>query len=371
MFSKQVYILLTVILIISCTNKNEKSLDPSIQDLKLKSFLPESRFKTPKAKIMKAKFPVIDAHSHEYGQNPKEIEERIQLMHKWGVEKTILLTYATGARWDSVYALYSKYSEHFELWCGLDYTNYDKPGYGAAAVAELERCVEMGAKGVGELGDKGWGLYYSTNKIKKDNNSGTNMHIDDPRLAPLLNKCAELNLPINIHIADPIWMYDKIDSTNDGLMNAAKYRIDKIKLKIVPHNQQLVFLENALEKYPKVTFIVCHLANHTYDLDRVGELLDKHPNLFTDISGRFSEMAAVPKYSARFLEKYQDRILFGTDLGVDDQMFDAAFRVLESNDEHWYDIDRYNYHWPLYGLGLKDEILKKIYKQNKLRILGI
>lgn len=369
MFKKSIYILLAAFVLTSCTNKNENSSNNSIQELKLKNFVPESRFNTPKAEITKAKFPVIDAHSHEYAQTADEIKTRTELMDKWGVEKTILLTYATGARWDSVNSLYSKYPKHYELWCGFDYTDYDKPGYGPAAVAELERCVEMGAKGVGELGDKGWGLYYSTNKINKSNRSGTTMHIDDPRLVPLLNKCAELDLPINIHIADPIWMYEKIDSTNDGLMNAAKYRIDKTDKKVIPHNEQIIHLENALKKYPDITFIACHLANYTYNLDRVGELLEKYSNLFTDVSGRFSEMAAVPKYSAKFLEKYQDRILFGTDLGVDDMMFDAAFRVLESNDEHWYDIDRYNYHWPLYGLGLEDEVLKKIYKQNAQRIL--
>lgn len=144
MFIKFVYILLAATFIISCTNMNEKS--SSIQDLKLKNFIPQSRFKTPRDEITKAKFPLIDAHSHEYGQTPDEIKKRTELMDKWGVEKTILLTYATGARWDSVHALYSKYLEHFELWCGFDYTDYEKPGYGAAAVAELELCVKWALK---------------------------------------------------------------------------------------------------------------------------------------------------------------------------------------------------------------------------------
>jgi len=289
-------------------------------------------------------------------------------MDKWGVGKTILLTHFTGALWDSIYNLYSKYPDHFELWSGFDYTDYDKPGYGPAAVAELERCVKMGAKGVGELGDKGWGLYYSSSTT--DNvHPGTDMHIDDPRLKLLLDKCAELNLPINIHIADPIWMYEKIDSTNDGLMNAVLYRMDTREKDVLPHEEQMPHLINAIEQHPDIFFIACHLANHSYDLDKVGKWLDKFPNFYVDLSGRFSEMAAVPRYAAKFLEKYQDRVLFGTDLGVDDMMFDAAFRVLESTDEHWYDIDRYEYHWPLYGLGLDDEVLKKIYKENAARIL--
>ena len=151
-------------------------------------------------------------------------------------------------------------------------------------------------------------------------------------------------------------------------MNAVLYRMDTRKKKVLPHNEQIVHLENAIKKHPDITFIACHLANYSYNLNRTAELLDTYPNLYVDISGRFSEMAAVPRYAAKFLKKYQDRVLFGTDLGVDDMMFDAAFRVLESTDEHWYDIDRYDYHWPLYGLGLSDKVLKKIYKENAVRI---
>ena len=124
-------------------------------------------------------------------------------------------------------AFYSKYGNRFEVWCGFDYTGYDKPGYGPAAVKELERCFKLGAKGVGEEGDKGMGMEFN------DPVKAWGMHFDDPRMKPLFAKCAELGMPISIHVADPIWMYEKMDSTNDGLMNAQTWRIDLTKPGII------------------------------------------------------------------------------------------------------------------------------------------
>jgi len=185
---------------------------------------------------------------------------------------------------------------------------------------------------------------------------------------PLLEKCAELGMPINIHVAEPIWMYEKMDSTNDGLMNAYEWRLDN-QPNIVDHAGMIDILERAVKRHPKSTFITCHFANCSYDLNILGSLFDKYPNLYADMGARFAETAPIPRFVSQFFEKYQDRLLYGTDMGFDKEMYQITFRILESADEHFYEIDQFGYHWPLNGFALSDQILRKIYRENALRIL--
>lgn len=334
-----------------------------VDNLLLKNYRPVSLYKIPIIKIEKAAFPVIDVHSHDYAKTDEEIEEWVKNMDACGIEKTIILSYSIGARFDSIVNKYAKYGNRFEIWCGFDYTGYDKPGFGPDAVEELERCYKMGARGVGELGDKGLGETYSKPVPAKG------MHIDDPRMKPLFEKCAELRMPVNIHIADPIWMYEKMDSTNDGLMNAEKWKINLSAPGLIGFDALVQTLENVVKGNPKTTFIACHFANLNHDMAKLGELLDKYPNLYADISARYAESATIPRYMNGFFEKYQDRLLYGTDMGFELSMYRITFRVLETNDEHFYEHDSFSYHWAMNGFGLSKGILKKVYYDNAKRIL--
>ncbi|MBK7229304.1 MAG: amidohydrolase family protein [Ignavibacteriales bacterium] len=329
--------------------------------LLLKNFRPKNIYNVPVTKIVKAKYPIIDIHSHAYANNKEELELWVKNMDEAGIIKTILLTYAHGSEFDSLINFYSKYPDRFELWCGFDFTGYDKPGYGPAAVRELERCFNKGAKGVGELGDKGKGLVYG-------NPPAYGMHIDNERMNLLLDKCAELGMPINIHVGEPQWFYDKMDSTNDGLMNAYTWRLDNQE-NILNLDDVLKTLENAVKNHPKTIFVACHLANQNTDLVKLGRLLDLYPNLYADISARYAENAPVPRYTSAFFEKYQDRLLYGTDMGFEKSMYETTFRILESNDEHFYNIELFGYHWPLYGFGLNDKVLEKLYSINAKKVL--
>ena len=186
-----------------------------VNNLRLRDFRPVSIYKIPKTNIERSKFPIVDFHSHDYPKSDVEVDRWVQTMDKIGIAKTMILSYSTGARFDSVVNKYARYKDKFEIWCGFDYTGYDKPGWAQHAIVELERCYKKGARGVGELGDKGLGELYSRPV------PGYGMHIDDARMKPLLQKCAELRMPVSIHVAEDAWMYEKADSTNDGLMNSA------------------------------------------------------------------------------------------------------------------------------------------------------
>lgn len=333
-------------------------------NLLLKNYRPVSIYKTPTANISKAAFPIIDLHSHDYAATQQEIDEWVKTMDKLNVEKTMILTYSTGKGFDSVVEKYSRYPKRFEIWCGFDYTGYGNEGWQKHAVEELERCYKKGAKGVGELGDKGEGEIYSKPT------PGYGLHIDDPQMKPLLEKCAELHMPVSIHVAEDQWMYETPDSTNDGLMNAGTWHVDMNKPNKLGHDALVKSLENAVRDNPETIFIACHLANTCSNLQQLGELLDKYPNLYADIAARYAEISPVPRYTAAFIIKYQDRLVYGTDMGFDEKMYKTTFRILESADEHFYEKDMFNYHWALYGLNLPEEVLEKLYRKNAERIMN-
>lgn len=328
----------------------------------LKNYRPESIYKIPVTKVEKARYPAIDMHSHPYAENDEEIQRWLKVMDRCGIQTTCILTYSTGARFDSLYKLYSKYGNRFAVWCGFDYTGYNEPGWSEKAVKELIRCHQVGAKGVGELGDKGLGELYS------HPTPGVGMHIDDPRMKPLLQKCGELKMPVSIHVAEPMWMYEPMDSTNDGLMNAYTWKVDQTKPGLLSHQQLVATLENAVRENPKTIFIACHFANCEYDLSILGDLFKKYKNLYADIAARYAEVAPIPRYMLSFFTEYQDRLVYGTDMGFDPSMYEMTFRILETNDEHFYEIERTGYHWPLHGIGLPDAVLEKLYRKNAIRI---
>jgi predicted TIM-barrel fold metal-dependent hydrolase len=348
--------------LLGCANTHIQTPPPSppadqgVEGLLLKDYRPVSIYKTQRTNIEKARYPVIDMHSHPYALSNGGIDQAIKNMDAVGISKTIILTKSYGAEFDSIYAAYAPYGDRFEIWCGFDYSGYNDPGFGPAAVAELERCFKVGARGVGELGDKGMGLVYCKP-------AAVGMHLDDPRMDPLLKKCGELGMPINIHVAEPIWMYEPMDASNDGLMNAYSWRLDN-KKDIVGHQGMIDILENTVKRHPETIFIACHYANLSYDLGQLGNLLSSYPNLYVDNGARYAEVGPIPRAVAAFYEAYPDRIFYGTDMGHDIDMYRMTIRQLETEDEHFYGHDQYGYHWALNGMGLSDDVLKKLYYEN-------
>src|SRR3954452_15844896 len=132
-----------------------------VNNLKLKDYHPVSIYKVPQTKVEKAKYPVIDFHSHDYLKTNAEVDAWVHTMDEAGIAKSIILSYSTGARFDSIVDKYARYKNRFDVWCGFDYTGMDKEDWSKRAIAELERCYRRGARGVGELGDKGLGEFYS------------------------------------------------------------------------------------------------------------------------------------------------------------------------------------------------------------------
>jgi predicted TIM-barrel fold metal-dependent hydrolase len=164
-------------------------------------------------------------------------------------------------------------------------------------------------------------------------------------------------------------MYQKMDKHNDGLMNAFEWRLDN-QPNIVGLSGMVDIFERTLARHRNTTFIACHFMNLDYDLARLGEVLERNPNLYADISARYAETAPIPRFAAQFYGKYAERLVYGTDMGFDKPMYGITFRILESLDEHFYEVDQFSYHWALNGLGLSDEVLKKVYLENAAELLA-
>jgi uncharacterized protein len=154
-------------------------------DILLKNYRPVSIYHTPITEVAKAAYPVIDMHSHDYAPTPEEITQWVATTDEVGVKKTVILTCSTGIGFDSIVARYDKYPDRFLFYCGFDCSGFGKPGWSRQAIAELQRCYEKGARGVGELGDKGDGELYSKPT------PGVGIHIDNPTLKPLARQYAQ------------------------------------------------------------------------------------------------------------------------------------------------------------------------------------
>jgi predicted TIM-barrel fold metal-dependent hydrolase len=338
---------------------NEEAVRKS-QAVTLKDWSPDSSLIVPEHHPPKARYPAIDVHSHTYVKTPEEVSAWVRTMDEVGVQTTVVLTGATGAEFDRLADLFLKaHSGRFQLYCGVDTTHIEAPDYPQRAVAELVRCYRKGARGVGELSDKGSG-YTRGQQLPRDQR----LHPDDARLKPFWQKCAELKIPVNIHMADHPSAWRPADNHQERSPSFQRY--NQYGKDVPSYEEILGIRDRLLDAQPKTVFIACHFSNQGNDLATLSKVLDHFPNLYVDMSARNYELGREPRTAARFLQKYQDRVLFGTDQGNEANMYRAWWRLLETPDEY---MPGPNW-WRLYGLELPDSVLEKLYRGNALKVLN-
>jgi len=332
----------------------------------VKDYQPDSSLVVEEHHPAKAKYPAIDVHSHVYAQTPAEVAAWVKTMDETGVETTVVLTGATGERFDKLVDLYVKpYPKRFILFAGVDISNHDAPDYPERAARELERCYRKGARGVGELTDKGTGFGGFTGfGDKKSVPANERLHVDDPRLDLFWKKCAELKIPASIHIADHPSAWRPPDAHQER--SPVYQRFNQYGKDGDSYETLIERRNNVVAKHPETTFIAVHLGNEGNNLAKFAKDLDKYPNLYGDISARGYEVGREPFTAAKFLAKYRTRILYGTDQGRDKEMYQAWWRLFETQDEYipgpsW---------WRLYGLNLPNQVLESLYRGNAKKILN-
>jgi predicted TIM-barrel fold metal-dependent hydrolase len=346
---------------------NSRAMDSIL----VKDWVPDSSLVVPETNIPKARFSAIDVHVHargNLGDTRESLSAWVQIMDEAGVEKMIVLSEATGAEFDRLSDLYQKnYPDRFQLWCGLDEQDFEKPDYPERAAAELERCYRKGGRGVGELSDKGWGImggvvaaYGHPIELPRERR----MHLDDPRLDLFWNKCAQLKIPVSLHVADHPSAWRPPDNHQERSPRYQTY--NQYGSDVPSYEELLARRDRLLARHPDTTFIAVHFSNQGNDLSALSQALDRFPNLYVDISARDYEMGRQPRAAARFLEKYKDRVLYGSDQTPATGMYRSWWRLMESSDEYipgpvW---------WRLYGLSLQDGVLEAVYRGNARRILN-
>lgn len=351
--------------------------------LDITEFEPHSKLIVPETNIEKAKFPVVDVHTHicwsrdEKNQYHATPEQLLEVMNRRNLRTMVNLTGGRGAGVREAVQKYDKaHPGRFITFTEPWWSRAGDPGYPKMQAEAIQTAVRDGARGLKVLKTLGLFLRDSGGKLVK---------IDDPRFDPMWDTCGALGIPVSIHVSDPVAFFDPIDRHNERFEELNNHPDWSFHGKDFPSNAELLAArDRVIAKHPKTQFIVLHVGNFAENLAHVSERLDKFRNMYVEIGARIGEIGRQPRTARRFFDKHQDRIMFGTDAvpnGVEtpqqvfgDALYKIYFRFLESEDEY------FDYapapvppqgRWRIYGLGLPDGILRKVYHENADRVLKV
>lgn len=331
-------------------------------DLRLSDYAPQSELKVRQHAIEQPQFPVIDYHNHLDSLSPREV---LHVMDACGVEMIVNITMQTGqAALDLIDKFHNAAPERFAAFGWMDWSGIERSDFIQLSLDRLERLVEHGARGIKFWKDLGLAVRDSSGKL---------LRVDDERLAPIFERAGELCVPVMFHTADPDAFFKPINCYNERYEELAAHPDWSFCGSPVSKDSLLEQRDRVIARHPKTTFIAAHVAEKSEDLGYVARLLDSHSNLYVDISARTSELGRQPYTARRFFQDYADRIVFGTDLLPDIDMYRLYYRFLETSDEYF----EYPSHasrqgrWRIYGLFLPPDVLEKVYRVNPLRLLHL
>ncbi|HTX89657.1 MAG TPA: amidohydrolase family protein [Anaerolineales bacterium] len=341
--------------------------------MELENFRPQSKLVTRATPVERPRFPAFDAHNHlgedfGGGWDRKPLPQLLDLLDQAGVVRYVDLDGGWGEHLLNAHLDHFKQPapERFLVFGGVDWSQWKEKGNGFPewAASRLRVQKERGAEGLKIW--KGLGLHV------KDQND-TLVDVNDPRLDPVWETAGELDLPVVIHVADPVAFFDPVDETNERWEELGNHPDWAFTSPPFPPFLHIVGgLANLVMRHPHTTFIGAHVGCYAEDLAWVGALLERCPNFFVDISARIGELGRQPYTARRFFLRYPDRILFGSDMGPAPDAYRIIYRFLETEDEY------FNYNaapipmqgrWYVHGLYLPYEVLEKVYFLNAERIL--
>jgi predicted TIM-barrel fold metal-dependent hydrolase len=370
-----VRIIFTILLIAININLASAQSGKSADKMDFEEYDPPSTLKVPEHKLTKAKFPFIDVHNHQWQMPTQNVNGLVNEMDKLNMAVMVNLSGRgyknSGGRNgdfdvnDNNYLVTSMNNVknnkpgRIVFFTNISFVGFGDAGWTERTVQELEKDVKSGACGLKIYKDLGM-------EFKDD--KGKRIAIDDPRLDAVWKKCGELKIPVIIHSADPKPFWEPMDKNNERWLELKTHPDRKRDNSFVSWSQLVTEQHNIFRKNKNTIFIAAHMGWFGNDLDSLGKLLDELPNVVVEIAAVIAELGRQPIRAHQFFEKYQDRILFGKDSWVPDE-YATYFRVLETNDEYFPYHKRYHAFWKMYGLGLPDSILKKVYYKNALRII--
>lgn len=350
-FKKTIFILVTAII----------TLGVSAQEMSFEEYNPKSTLVVPGKIIKRAKYPFIDVHGHQYRMPTQDLAPLIAAMDTLNEAIMVNLSGRSGEQLQqSVKNIADHYPNRFVVFANVNFDGAGAKGWIEKAVNQLKEDVKNGARGLK--------VYKSLGMYNKDAD-GNRLAIDDDRLSAIWETCGELGIPVLIHAADPKSFWDEFDGDNERWLELKTHpRRKRGADNPAPWEQIIAEQHNMFKKHPNTTFINAHMGWFANNLSKLGELLDEMPNMNVGIGAIIAELGRQPRFAKAFFIKYQDRILFGKDSWVPEE-FPTYFRVLESADEYFPYHKKYHAFWAMYGLDLPDEVLKKVYYKNALRIV--
>jgi predicted TIM-barrel fold metal-dependent hydrolase len=358
---------------------------PSDAGLPLESYEPKSMLHLPETQVPRSRFPVIDFHTHITGGasgNPGTIRfsmdpaNCLAVMDRKNIRTMVNLTgsYGAGLR-EAIGKLQNVHPGRFVVFTEPVWTKASDPGYAQFQADQIADAHKAGAKGLKVV--KTLGLYL------REQGSNKLIRIDDPRFDLMWEAVGSLKMPVAIHVSDPEAFFLPIDRFNERWEELHAHPNWSFHGKDFPGNRELQEARrNVMRRHPRTRFVCLHVAN-SEDLPYVSECLDSHPNMNVDIAARIGELGRQPQAARKFFDKYQDRILFGTDASAGtstpqqtfgDALYEIYYRFLETEDEY------FDYapapvppqgRWRIYGLGLTEQILRKVYWENATRLMGL
>jgi predicted TIM-barrel fold metal-dependent hydrolase len=336
-------------------------------DLKMdfETYDPPSTLVVPEHIITKAKFPFIDVHNHQFDMPNQDLSKLIAAMDQLNMKVMVNLS---GRGWRSgpdylqraLDNVNKNFPKRFIVFTNVDFPGIDDPDWQARMLKRLEEDVKAGANGL---------KVYKSLGMSNTDSKGNRVRIDDPRIDPIWKKCGELGIPVLIHSADPKSFWDAMDEKNERWLEL-KTHPGRKRSTTDPAPWETLIQEqhNVFRKHPDTKFIAAHMGWYPNDLQKLGKLLDEMPYVYVEIGAVIAELGRQPRTAREFMIKYQDRVMFGKDSWVPEE-YATYFRVLETADEYFPYHKRYHAFWRMYGLDLPDDVLKKIYYKNALRVV--
>lgn len=359
------------LLLLSTLFVHAQENDEATQVMSFEEYNPISTLIVPENPVQRAKYPFVDIHSHQWNLTKERIADLVEEMDALNMGAMINLSgrgfdRAAGDIGSSEYLagmvrrVEGEAPKRILVFTNVSFKNIGNEGWSENAVKELETDVKAGAQGLK--------IYKSLGLSVSDVN-GNRVPVDDPRLDPVWAKCGELGIPVLIHSADPAQFWEPMNADNERWLEL-KLRPGRKRGpdNPVPFEQIISEQHNVFKKHPNTTFINAHMGWMANNLDKAGEHLDMYPNVYFGIGAVIAEFGRQPKRARAFFEKYQDRLVFGKD-AYNPEEFYTYFRVLETEDEYFPYYKKYHAFWRMYGLGLSDEVLKKLYYKNACKII--
>jgi predicted TIM-barrel fold metal-dependent hydrolase len=317
----------------------------------------------PRHPTPRAKFPVIDIHSHH--PTPLTPERYAQVMEGMEANNLQILVNLSGSSGErlqqGIEAIRtSRWPDRMVLFANVNFNGAGGPGWAEQAAAQLEADIKAGARGLKVFKDLG---------LRTRHADGTRLRLDDPVLGPVWETAGRLGVPVLIHTAEPQEFFEPIDFTNERWLELALFRDRRYPAGQFPRFEELMAERDRMfASHPNTQFIAAHFAYHANNLERAAALIDRLPNVHLEVAAILAELGRQPRTAHRFFVQYQDRVLFGKDSYQPDE-FPYFWRVFETEDEYFDYYRDYHAFWKLYGMGLPDEVLKKLYYKNALRLV--